>query len=503
MPHHPHAAPAWASRSVAVYSDADARALHVRAADEAVRLGPAPAAESYLDVDAILEAARATRAPRRSTPATASSARTPSSPSACEARGHRVHRPDARADARLRPEAHGARAGAREHGVPLLPGTGLLADRRRGASRAAERIGYPVMLKSTAGGGGIGMRVLRRRRRAGARPSTRSQRLARANFERRRRVPGEVASTRARHVEVQIFGDGAGSVLALGERDCSLQRRNQKVIEETPAPGLPPTTRARAARRRACGWAQRCSYRSAGTVEFVYDADARRVLLPRGQHAAPGRARRHRGGHRRRPRRVDGAPGRGRAAAARRAARRAARARDPGARLRRGSRRRTSSPSAGLLTEVALPDGRARRHLGRARHRGHAVLRPAARQDHRARRRPRRGAARGCARRSARRRVDGIETNLDYLRAGRCATPAFVAGGVTTRLLDELRVPRRARSRCSTAGTQTTVQDYPGRARLLGRRRAAVGPDGRPVVPARQPRCVGNAEGAAGLEMHR
>ena len=152
--------------------------------------------------------------------------------------------------------------------MPLLPGTDLLAD-LPAALAAAERIGYPVMLKSTAGGGGIGMR------RCNSAQELREsfaavQRLAAGNFS-NAGVFLEKFVARARHIEVQMFGDGRGKVIALGERDCSVQRRNQKVIEETPAPGLDSRRSPGAARRRATARSA-VGYRSAGTVEFVYDA---------------------------------------------------------------------------------------------------------------------------------------------------------------------------------------------------------------------------------------
>jgi urea carboxylase len=162
---------------------------------------------------------------------------------------------------------HTAREIAQANDVPLLPGSGLLADATQ-AQRAAAAVGYPVMLKSTAGGGGIGMQLCRSSTElAGAFDSV--ERLATANFS-QGGVFIEKYIERARHIEVQIFGDGRGQVVALGERDCSVQRRNQKVIEETPAPGLSATTR-----ERLLDCAQRLGravrYTSAGTVEFVYD----------------------------------------------------------------------------------------------------------------------------------------------------------------------------------------------------------------------------------------
>jgi urea carboxylase len=162
---------------------------------------------------------------------------------------------------------HRAREIAAAAGLPLLPGSDLLAGREQ-AHREAARIGYPVMLKSSAGGGGIGMQLVAcESELEGALEGV--ERLARKNFGR-----GGVFLERyveeARHIEVQIFGDGLGKVIALGERDCSIQRRNQKVIEETPAADLSADTRDRL-RESAVRLGQAVNYRSAGTVEFVYD----------------------------------------------------------------------------------------------------------------------------------------------------------------------------------------------------------------------------------------
>jgi urea carboxylase len=162
---------------------------------------------------------------------------------------------------------HTARRIASENGLPMLPGSGLL-ENAGSALEAAATIGYPVMLKSTAGGGGIGMRLcsspdqLREAFDDVARQSHASFGSSSLYLER--------FVSQARHIEVQIFGDGRGSVIALGERDCSVQRRNQKVIEETPAPGLAPEVRDRLL-RDAVRLGQAVSYQSAGTVEFIYD----------------------------------------------------------------------------------------------------------------------------------------------------------------------------------------------------------------------------------------
>jgi urea carboxylase len=254
-------------KSVAVFSDADAGSLHVSLADEAVRIGPAAAAESYLRGDLILAAAKATGA-QAIHPGYGFLSENAGFAEACEAAGIAFIGPTAD-NIRAFGLKHTARDLAQAHGVPLAPGTDLLVD-PAAALEAAERIGFPVILKATAGGGGIGMRVCETAE-AVAEAFAAVRRLATGNFS-----DGGVFLERyvrqARHVEVQVFGDGAGKVMALGERDCSLQRRNQKVVEETPAPGLPAATRA-ALLEAAVRLAAAANYRSAGTVEFLYDAE--------------------------------------------------------------------------------------------------------------------------------------------------------------------------------------------------------------------------------------
>ena len=165
---------------------------------------------------------------------------------------------------------HTARELALQNRLPLLPGTGLLED-LDDAFRQATHIGYPVMLKSTAGGGGIGMRLCRDE--AELRPAFEAvERLSACQLRQHAGLYLEKFVENARHIEVQIFGDGAGQVVALGERDCSAQRRNQKVIEETPAPGLADTARS-ALIDAALRLGRAVNYQSAGTVEFIYDND--------------------------------------------------------------------------------------------------------------------------------------------------------------------------------------------------------------------------------------
>ncbi len=164
---------------------------------------------------------------------------------------------------------HTARELAAANGVPLAPGSGLV-ESVEVAEAEASRIGFPVMLKSMAGGGGIGMQICLRAEELASAYET-VKRLSTANFKDGGMFVEKFVA-RARHIEVQIFGDGKGEVIALGERDCSLQRRNQKVVEETPAPDLPESVRT-----ELLGAAERLgravNYANAGTVEFLYDAD--------------------------------------------------------------------------------------------------------------------------------------------------------------------------------------------------------------------------------------
>ncbi len=255
-------------QSVAVYSEADADSLHVSLADEAVCIGPAPAAESYLRADKILEVAKATGA-QAIHPGYGFLSENAEFSEACESAGIAFIGPNAQQMLAFGLK-HTARELAEKSAVPLLPGSGLLSGVEEARTEAA-RIAYPVMLKSTAGGGGIGMRLIWNESELEEAWAS-VERLARANFK-DAGIYLEKYVEAARHVEVQIFGDGKGGVIALGERDCSVQRRNQKVIEETPAPGLSEAQRKNL-HDTAVRLMQACAYRSAGTVEFVLDADS-------------------------------------------------------------------------------------------------------------------------------------------------------------------------------------------------------------------------------------
>jgi len=477
--------------SVAVYSDADRHSLHVAQADEAVRIGPAPAAQSYLSVDAILQAARETGA-EAVHPGYGFLSENAGFADACEMAGIAFIGPTG-AQMRAFALKHAARATAERLGVPLLPGTGLLRSLADAREAAAQSIGYPLMLKSTAGGGGIGIRLCQ-----GPEDLEEAweavQRQGQASF-------GDGGAflerfiAQARHLEVQIFGDGRGAVIALGERDCSAQRRNQKVVEETPAPGITPETRARLC-ALAVKLGEAVQYRSAGTVEFVYDEAAGEffflevntrlqvehgvteeatgidlvawmVLQASGDlppldsfSIAPS-------GH------------------------------SFEARLYAEDAGRGFQPSIGRLTHVRFPgaarvetwvepgteitpyyDPMVAKLIVRGADRPEAL---AALQDA-----------------LARTELLGIETNLDYLRKF-CASPEFAVGAVTTSFLSRFGYARTA-IEVVAGGTQTTVQDVPGR---LGYWNVGVPPsgpmDGLALRLAN--RLVGNEVGAAGLEI--
>ncbi len=475
---------------VAVYSEADRHSLHVQQAAEAVLLGPAPAAESYLEMPAILAAARQTGA-EAIHPGYGFLSENAAFAEACAENGIVFIGPTPAQMRDFGPK-HTARRIAEENGLPLLPGTGLLESVEE-AREAAGRIGYPVMLKSTAGGGGIGMRVCHDA--AGlADAYTAVQRLSRASFG----AAGlylEKFVARARHIEVQIFGDGRGAVLALGERDCSVQRRHQKVIEETPAPGLSQQTRTRLL-DAAVRLGKAVRYRSAGTVEFLYDDGAEafyflevntRLQVEHGvTEEVTG---------------VDLVEWMVRQAAGELPALQSLRVAASGcamqARVYAEDPGKDFQPSSGRLLHVQWPaaarvetwveagaevtpyyDPMLAKIIVRADSREAALERL-------------RAALAAC-------RLDGIETNLEYLRQV-CGSADFQAGGVPTAFLSGFGYTRHAID-VLTAGTQTTVQDYPGR---LGYWHVGVPPSGPMDALAFRlaNRLVGNPESAAGLEI--
>jgi urea carboxylase len=252
-------------RSVAVYSEADVNSLHVSGADEAICIGGAPAVESYLNFEKIFAAAHAVGA-EAIHPGYGFLSENADFAEACAREGVVFIGPTPKQmrDFGLK---HAARELARHNQVPMLPGSELLNSLDH-AKKEAGRIGYPVMLKSTAGGGGIGIRMCASESElTDAYESV--KRLAASAFKQSGVYLEKFVAT-ARHIEVQIFGDGRGNVVALGERDCSAQRRNQKVIEETPAPGLSPELR-QSLLDSAVHLTHSIGYQSAGTVEFVFD----------------------------------------------------------------------------------------------------------------------------------------------------------------------------------------------------------------------------------------
>ncbi|MCD5984638.1 urea carboxylase [Pseudomonas sp. CDFA 610] len=481
---------------VAVYSEADVASLHLMQADEAHSLGEGGAAGTYLAADKILAIAKASGAGAIH-PGYGFLSENAAFAQACEDAGIAFVGPTPE-QLRVFGLKHTARALARQHGVPMLEGTELL-DSIDAALTAAEVIGYPVMLKSTAGGGGIGMRVCRSADEL-ADSFEAVKRLGQNNFS-DAGVFIEKYIQRARHLEVQVFGDGKGEVLALGVRDCSVQRRNQKVLEETPAPNLPEGM-ADELCAAAIKLAKAINYRSAGTVEFVFDncdqrfyflevntrlqvehgvteqvwgvdlvgwmvqlaagdlpplAELQATLKPSG-HAIQARLY----------------------------------AEDPG---------RDFQPCPGLLTAVNFPpaDGRALRidtwveagceippffdpmiakliSWAPSRDEASAALSEALAESH----------------------LYGVETNRDYLRQIIADAP-FASGQPWTRCLEDL-VYHADTVEVLNGGTQTSVQDYPGR---LGYWAVGVPPSG--PMDSRALRqgnlLLGNAEGCAALEI--
>ncbi|WP_035614541.1 urea carboxylase [Haloferula sp. BvORR071] len=477
-------------KAVAVYSDPDAGAPHVDLADEARRLGPGPVAESYLRKDELIRIAKESGA-AAAFPGYGLLSENTDFARMCEDAGVRWLGPT--------PEQiiafglkHEARRLAGDAGVPLVPGTDLL-ENAAAALEAAEGIGYPVMLKSTAGGGGIGMKVCRDAEEL-AKEFESVVRISERSFG-SGGVFIERFIQRGRHVEVQIFGDGKGRVLAIGERDCSVQRRNQKVFEETPAPGLSDAVR-QALHAAAVKLGESVSYRSAGTVEFIYDADRGDFFflevntrlqvehgvteLVTGIDLVEWMIRLALDPDWQMPQ--EAPPSRGHAIQAR------VYAEDPNHNFR---------PSAGLLTEASFPewtrcdgwiaagtevspfyDPLLSKVMVHGKDRGDAV--------------------RLLARALDETRISGIETNLRYLRQVVRWSP-YLAGGVAMRDMASFSY-RPQTIDVISAGTMTTVQDWPGR---IGLWEVGVPPCGPfdSLSHRVANRMVGNLEAAPALEI--
>ncbi|HLY46606.1 MAG TPA: acetyl/propionyl/methylcrotonyl-CoA carboxylase subunit alpha [Stellaceae bacterium] len=252
--------------TVAVYSEADAEALHVRLADEAVAIGPPPAADSYLRIDRIVEACRRTGAQAVHPGYGFLSERAAFAEALAEA-GIVFIGPGAEAIAAMGDKIQSKRL-AHEAGVATVPGHLDIIPDAEIAARIAEGIGYPVMIKASAGGGGKGMRIARD---AGELRDgfASAQHEAKASFG-DDRVFLEKYIEEPRHIEIQVLGDAFGNIVHLGERECSIQRRHQKVIEEAPSPFVDAAMRA-AMGAQAVALARAVGYRSAGTVEFIVD----------------------------------------------------------------------------------------------------------------------------------------------------------------------------------------------------------------------------------------
>jgi urea carboxylase len=481
--------------AVAVYSEADRGSLHVRNADQAVAIGAAAAADSYLRADRILEAAIATGA-QAIHPGYGFLSENAQFAESCAAAGIAFIGPT---PAQIRDFGlkHTARALAAASGLPLLAGSDLLPDLRQ-ALLEAQHIGYPVMLKSTAGGGGIGMQQCA------------SEAELCAAFDSVRRVAGsnfrdsgvflEKYLARSRHIEVQLFGDGHGRVIALGERDCSMQRRNQKVIEETPAPDLSERLRT-----QLCEAAVRLGtavhYRSAGTVEFIVDADRLATNDPGAFYFLEVNTRlqvEH--GITEAVTGVDLVEWMIRLAANEPPAleryRHAPRGVAIQARVYAEDPARGFRPSSGLLTEVRLPDSvRVDAWIDSgsevpafydpmlAKLIAHAPTRAAAIEQ--------------LAAALAQSAIYGIETNLEYLRTI-VRQHGFRDGVYTTRFLNSLPFSSRTLE-VLQPGTHSTVQDWPGR---RGFWHVGVPPSGPMDELAFRlaNRLLGNPEPAAALE---
>ncbi len=260
--------------TVAVHSDADAAALHVRMADEAVRIGPPPANQSYIVIDRIMEAIAATGA-EAVHPGYGFLSENPRFAAALDAAGVAFIGPPVGAIEAMGDKITSKKIAA-QAGVSTVPGyMGLIADADE-AVRISREIGYPVMIKASAGGGGKGMRIAWSDQEA--REGFQSSKNEAAASFGDDRIFIEKFVTQPRHIEIQVLADKHGTCLYLGERECSIQRRNQKVIEEAPSPFLDAATR-KAMGEQACALAEAVGYASAGTVEFIVDGEKKFYFL--------------------------------------------------------------------------------------------------------------------------------------------------------------------------------------------------------------------------------
>ena len=254
--------------TVAVYSEADHGALHMRAADEAIPIGPPPARDSYLKIETIVDAAKRSGADAVH-PGYGFLSENPAFAERLAAEGIAFIGPPAAAIAAMGDKI-AAKKLAEKAGVNIIPGHTEAIEAGDAADAIAEKIGYPVMIKAAAGGGGKGMRVA-------ASPEMLSDCIASAMHEASQafgdgRVFIEKFIEEPRHIEIQILADGHGNMVHLGERECSIQRRHQKIIEEAPSPLLDEATRASMG-AQACTLARAVGYTSVGTVEFVTDQE--------------------------------------------------------------------------------------------------------------------------------------------------------------------------------------------------------------------------------------
>jgi acetyl-CoA carboxylase biotin carboxylase subunit len=253
-------------KSVAVHSTADADAMHVRMADESVCIGPAPSTDSYLNKAAIISACEITGA-QAVHPGYGFLSENASFAQALEDHGITFIGPSAD-HIRIMGDKITAKETAKELGIPVVPGSDGGVPDFDAARRVAEEIGYPVIIKATAGGGGRGMKVAKsvEELEIAFRTARSEAKAAFGNDE----VYMEKYLQKPRHIEIQVFGDGKGKAVHLGERDCSLQRRHQKVFEEAPGPAITPAMRAEIG--RVCAEAvAKISYIGAGTIEFLYE----------------------------------------------------------------------------------------------------------------------------------------------------------------------------------------------------------------------------------------